>query len=82
MSVEKCRAHPGCLVSFLDNDENKQWTLITVVPHLKLIHALSFFEDRLHVSEPVLKANEEYDSRLLRSYDFKKNLWIELSNAP
>jgi hypothetical protein len=61
-----------------DEEEENNWKLITIIPNFKLIHGLSFYEDKLHISEPILKINNEYDTRIIRSYDFKTNQWTEL----
>ena len=61
----------------LDDDGTQNWKLITIIDHLKLSHALSFYDDKLHISEVILKANEEYDNQIIRSYDFKTNQWID-----
>ena len=61
----------------LDDEEKKNWKLITIIHHLKLSHALSFYDDKLHISELILKGHEEYDNQIIRSYDFKSNQWIE-----
>jgi hypothetical protein len=63
-----------------DEEEENRWKLITNIPNFKLIHGLSFYDDKLHISEPILKISNQYDSRIIRSYDFNTNQWIELSN--
>jgi hypothetical protein len=66
------------ILFYTDEEEENTWKLITMIPNLKLIHGLSFYEDKLHISEPILKLNDEYDNQIIRSYDFKTNQWIEL----
>ncbi|CAF0800946.1 unnamed protein product [Adineta ricciae] len=67
------------ILMFEEND--KQWKLVTTIPNFKLLHGLSFFEDKLHVSESTLKSEHDYDTRIIRSYDFTTNQWIESSKA-
>jgi hypothetical protein len=67
------------LIIFLDDEKENNWKFITIIPDLKLIHGLSFYDDKLYISESILKINNEYDNQLIRSYDFQTNQWIELS---
>ena len=62
---------------WLDDDNEKLWKFITNIPNLKLTDGLSFFDDKLHVSESLLTLNNEYDLQLTRTYDFETNQWIE-----
>jgi hypothetical protein len=50
-----------------------------MIPNLKLAHALSFFDDKLHLCELMLTTNDNYESRIIRSYDFTIKQWIESS---
>ncbi|CAF0772243.1 unnamed protein product [Adineta steineri] len=65
-------------IHMYEEKENK-WKFITHIPNFKLIHGLSFYDDKLHVSESILNEGNESDSRIIRSYDFQTNQWIELS---
>ncbi len=67
------------MIIFLDDEKENNWKFITIIPDLKLIHGLSFYDDKLYISESILKINNEYDNQLIRSYDFQTNQWIELS---
>jgi len=67
------------IIIIIDDEKEKNWKLITIIPNLKLTHGLSFYDDKLHITEPILKLNNEYDYQIIRSYDFKTNQWIELS---
>lgn len=44
------------------------------------MHGLSFYDDKLHTSHSVLNIDNHYNSRIIRSFDFKANKSIELSN--
>ncbi|CAF3331049.1 unnamed protein product [Rotaria socialis] len=61
------------------DEEEKNWKLITSIPNLQLIHGLSFYDDKLHVSRSVLNIDNQYNSEIIRSYNLKTNQWIESS---
>ncbi|CAF2728684.1 unnamed protein product [Rotaria sp. Silwood2] len=61
-------------------EEKKNWKLITTIPNLQLMHGLSFYDDKLHISHSILNIDNEYNTQIICSYDFKTNQWIELSN--
>ena len=63
----------------IDDENENNWKFITDIPDLKLIHGLSFYEDKLHVSEPIIQMNNECDNQIIRSYDFKMHQWFESS---
>lgn len=60
-----------------DDEGDNQWKLVTMIPELKIAHGLSFADDRLHVSETSFTSAEQFDTQLLRSYDFHTQQWTE-----
>lgn len=61
----------------LDNEQENKWEFTTTIIDLKLSNGLSFYDDKLHVSESIVKMNNEHDQQIIRSYDFQTNQWIE-----
>ncbi|CAF1060707.1 unnamed protein product [Didymodactylos carnosus] len=62
------------------DDVTKKWNLITTIPDFKLNHGLSFYENKLHISETIDQGpNLSPLSQTLRSYDIIKNQWIEFN---
>ncbi|CAF3401903.1 unnamed protein product [Rotaria sp. Silwood1] len=62
------------------SEDEKNWKFITTIPNLQLMHGLSYYDDKLHISHSILNIDNEYNTQIIRSYDFKINQWIESSN--
>lgn len=67
--------------SSLDNEQENNWKFITTIADLKLTNGLSFYDDKLHVSESIVTMNNEHDQQIIRSYDFKSHQWIESNHT-
>lgn len=63
----------------LDDEKEKTWQFITAIPDLKITHGLSFFEDKLHISEAAAQSDHQYDNHSIRTYNFQTNQWSELA---
>lgn len=61
----------------LFNPIKQQWEQLTIIPNLTLLHALSFNDNKLHVSETTDLPDQIPDTKILRSFDLKNLVWIE-----
>ena len=59
------------------NPIKQQWERLTTIPNLTLLHALSFNDNKLHVSETTDLPDQIPDTKILRSFDLKNLVWIE-----
>ncbi len=64
----------------LFNPTTQRWQRLTTIPNLKLLHALSFNDNKLHVSETIELPDRLPETNILRSFDLQKLIWIEGKN--
>ncbi|CAF0914709.1 unnamed protein product [Adineta steineri] len=57
------------------NQMTQRWQRVTTIPDLELSHALSFNNDKLHISEIIELPNELPMTNILRSFDLQKLIW-------
>ena len=58
-------------------EKDKTWTRLTTIPHLELLHVLSFHSNKLYVSESIEANNQTPTINVLRNFDLKTLTWKE-----
>lgn len=61
----------------LFNPAKQCWEHLTTIPDLTLLHALSFVDNKVHVSETTDLPDQIPDTKILRSFDLQNLVWIE-----
>lgn len=61
----------------LFNPTKHCWEHLTTIPNLTLLHALSFTDNKVHVSETTDLPDQIPDTKILRSFDLQNLVWIE-----
>ena len=61
----------------LFNPTTQRWQRLTTIPNLKLLHALSFNDNKLHVSETIELVDQSPVTNVLRSFDLEKLIWAD-----
>lgn len=64
----------------LFNQTTQRWQHLTTIPNLDLSHALLLNENKLHVSETIELPDQLPETKVLRSFDLRKLIWIESKN--
>lgn len=59
----------------LFNQTTQHWQRLTIIPNLDLSHALSFNDNKLHVSETIELPDQIPITNILRSFDLRKLIW-------
>ena len=59
----------------LFNQTTQRWQRLTTIPNLELSHALSFNDNKLHVSETIEVPDQLPVTNILRSFDLQKLIW-------
>lgn len=64
----------------LFNQTTQRWQRLTTIPKLELAHALSFNDNKLHVSETIELPDQLPVTNILRSFDLRKLFWTNEQN--
>jgi hypothetical protein len=64
----------------LFNQSTQRWQRVTTIPNLELSHALSFNDNKLHVSETIEVPDQLPVTNMLRSFDLQKLIWTNSKN--